>query len=131
LFNGSHHSTFNSKLRNVIREDTRILYVYVCFCIPLLCYLPTEIGLYCKCQYFVPFISATTNCSGRDVASVKHLAHMCSTEKNKFQFTNNFRITSPLRLELQSSEWRADVAAIHLNGTHPMRFCILKRFCIL
>jgi len=39
LFNVCHRSTFDSELKNVIAEATRILYVYMRFCIPLLCYL--------------------------------------------------------------------------------------------
>jgi len=92
----------------------------MCFCKPLLCYLTTDIRLYCKSQYCALFLTSLSTEAEKEPAS-KHSAHECiNTENNKI-WSHNF-ITPPPSLKPQSLAWQAEVAAIYFNGSTNTTF---------
>jgi len=100
---------------NMIAEATRILYrpmfMFVClFCIglPLLGYLPTEIGLYCYSWYSISFLTFQTAETEPDGASVKTLSSQQSqVEYRKNNLQSTYFITTVLNPSRRRSKLRS------------------------
>jgi len=77
------------------------------------CYLPTEIELYCKSRYSVPFVTSRTAEAETELAWNTQLTRLSvSVTPNRIKpQSTTFITTPPLKIEPQS--W---VAAVLLNG---------------